>query len=44
MSITFWGGEPLLNLEFVEKIISATIEHDFVNYYMFTNGTLIDSI
>lgn len=44
LSITFWGGEPLLNLKFVEKIISATIEHDFVNYYMFTNGTLIDNI
>ena len=41
--ITFWGGEPMMNLDYVKKIIEATIKYDFVRYYMYTNGTLLDA-
>lgn len=43
LMITFWGGEPMLNLEFVKQVIETTISYDFVSYYMFTNGTLFES-
>ena len=43
LRITFWGGEPMMNLEYIKKIISTTIKYEFVNYYMYSNGTLFDS-
>lgn len=42
LTITFWGGEPLLNLNFIKQIIDRTCDYDFVDYHMYTNGTLLD--
>lgn len=42
VEITFWGGEPLLNVDFMKKIIEATSSYAFVNYFMYSNGTLVD--
>lgn len=42
LTITFWGGEPMMNPEFIYSIINTTLEYDFIDYYMFTNGTLLD--
>lgn len=43
LRITFWGGEPMMNLDYVKKIIGTTIKHEFVHYYMYTNGTILGS-
>lgn len=40
LSLSFWGGEPLVNIEWLREILKATVQHEFVDYYMFTNGTL----
>lgn len=41
-TISFWGGEPFLNIEFVENIIRHTYKFSFVRYNFFSNGTLVD--
>ena len=42
LNITFWGGEPMLNTNFLYEIIESTYKYPFVNYMMYTNGTLVD--
>lgn len=42
LSISFWGGEPFLNTEFLFKIISETFSYPFVRYHFYSNGTLYD--
>lgn len=29
-----------MNVEWLHEILKATVQHEFVDYYMFTNGTL----
>lgn len=41
LKIVFWGGEPMMNTRFLFEIISATHGFDFVNYLMYSNGTLV---
>ena len=41
-TVSFWGGEPFLNLEFIEEVIRNTYKFDFVRYNFFSNGTLVD--
>lgn len=40
LGLSFWGGEPLMNAEWLHDILKATAPYEFVDYYMFTNGTL----
>lgn len=40
LKIIFWGGEPMMNLDFVLKIVRATHQYDFVLYFVYTNGTM----
>jgi uncharacterized protein len=46
MSIGFYGGEPLLNIEFIEKVINfcKTLEfkQNTIRFTMTTNGILLD--
>lgn len=42
LQIVFWGGEPMLNMKFMHKIIEITSPYKFVNYFMYSNGTLIE--
>lgn len=42
LTISFWGGEPFLNLEFLDKIINATYKYSFVRYHCYSNGTLVN--
>lgn len=44
LDINFWGGEPLLDVNYILDIIEATKHFNFVYYYIYTNGTLIDNI
>lgn len=39
-NILFWGGEPMMRYDFVRRIILATKDYYFVNYIVYTNGTL----
>lgn len=41
LTISFWGGEPFLNTEFMFRVIEATYKHKFVRYHIYSNGTLI---
>lgn len=40
LTISFWGGEPFLNTDFMFKIINATYKYKFVRYHIYSNGTL----
>ena len=42
LTISFWGGEPFLNIDFMFKILKSTYEYPFVRYHIYSNGTLID--
>ena len=33
-----------MNVDWLEKIISSTINYEFVDYHMFTNGTLLENL
>lgn len=37
--ISFWGGEPFLNTQFILKVINATFKYEFVEYHSYSNGT-----
>lgn len=41
--ITFWGGEPMMNTKFLYEIIETTYKYEFVDYMMYSNGTLINN-
>ena len=41
LTISFWGGEPFLNTDFMFKIINATYKYSFVRYHIYSNGTLV---
>lgn len=40
LHLSFWGGEPLVNTEWLREILLSTTSYEFVDYSMFTNGTL----
>ena len=42
LTISFWGGEPFLNLEFIVEVIQNTCQFEFVRYNFFSNGTLVE--
>lgn len=44
LRISFWGGEPFLNVGFVTRVIEHTCSYPFVRYHIYTNGTLADAI
>lgn len=43
LELTFWGGEPFLNFQFLDHLIRETYKYDFVNYHCYTNGTLVEN-
>ena len=45
VSIIFYGGEPLLNIDFIKKTIDAQLKFKTVkNFLIQTNGTLLDKL
>lgn len=42
LTLSFWGGEPFLNLDYMCKIIEHTYKYNFVRYHCYSNGTLVD--
>lgn len=42
VTISFWGGEPFLNAEFMFNIMNSTYKYDFIRYHIYSNGTLYD--
>lgn len=42
LTVSFWGGEPFLNTEFMYELIKCTYKYDFVQYHCYSNGLLID--
>lgn len=42
ISISFWGGEPLLNYDYFIKLIETTYKYEYVTYHLYTNGILYD--
>lgn len=43
LTVSFWGGEPLLNYDYMVRIIKATYAYKFVRYHIYSNGTLVDN-
>lgn len=39
LNVIFWGGEPMLNTDFLYKLINVSKDYDFVTYLMYSNGT-----
>ncbi|HNV01266.1 MAG TPA: TIGR04084 family radical SAM/SPASM domain-containing protein [archaeon] len=45
VSIIFYGGEPLLNIDFIKKVIDSQSKYKTVNNYLIqTNATLLDKL
>lgn len=42
LQISFWGGEPFLNEDLMERIVQYTSPYGFVRYHVYTNGTVTD--
>ena len=42
LQISFWGGEPFLNEELIEKVVEKTCSYKFIRYHIYTNGTITD--
>lgn len=40
LKISFWGGEPMANYPFVLEVMQKTSKYWFVDWHIFTNGTL----
>lgn len=41
--LSFWGGEPMMNIDFLFVLIEKTYKYGFITYNMFTNGLLLDN-
>lgn len=44
LSISFWGGEPTLNYNYIIKIIDAFKSDDRVKFHMYSNGYNIENM
>jgi len=42
--LTFWGGEPSLNMVFIERICNEFESYDNVGFYIYTNGSRIKDL
>jgi len=42
--LTFWGGEPALNIEFINKIVSAFEDNERIGFYIYTNGSQMEKL
>lgn len=38
LNISFWGGEPTQNLQFIFDVVERYKEHDNISFFIFTNG------
>lgn len=43
-NIAFWGGEPSLNIEMIEKIVDYFLEDRDVTFFIYTNGSRIKEL
>lgn len=44
LQINFWGGEPTLNMDLLESIISRYAYNRFVSYLLYTNGSNFEQV
>lgn len=44
VSITFWGGEPSLNSDFIYNIVNEFADDEQVHFYIYTNGSRIKDL
>lgn len=44
ISLTFFGGEPLLRFDLIKKAVLKLKKFDNIHFFIFTNGTLLDKI
>ena len=42
--LSFWGGEPLLNFDFIDRVLNTTAKYKFVNWHIYTNGLVTSAI
>jgi radical SAM protein with 4Fe4S-binding SPASM domain len=44
IKINFWGGEPTLNMEVIDKVTEAFTDDETVTFFIFTNGSNIKEL
>jgi len=44
ISLTFFGGEPLLRFDLIKKAVLKLKKFDNIQFFIFTNGTLLNKI
>jgi radical SAM protein with 4Fe4S-binding SPASM domain len=42
--LVFWGGEPSLNIKFIERITEEFVGYNDVSFYIYTNGSQIKQL
>ena len=42
--LSFWGGEPFLNFDFIDRVLNTTAKYKFVNWHIYTNGLVTSAI
>jgi uncharacterized protein len=42
--LTFWGGEPTLNMKFINKIVDEFESNKNVGFYIYTNGSMMNEL
>lgn len=42
--ITFWGGEPSLNIDLIERVVEYFVYNKNVTFYIYTNGSRIKEL
>lgn len=40
---SFWGGEPLMDVDFMFDVMDVLGKYDFVRYAVYSNGTLVNN-
>jgi radical SAM protein with 4Fe4S-binding SPASM domain len=40
--VAFWGGEPTLNMKFIDRFLNHFIDDDRVSFFLYTNAVNID--
>lgn len=43
VTVSFWGGEPFMNEDFLESLVEKTSQYRFARYHVYSNGTLVDA-
>jgi len=44
VQISFWGGEPTLNLDIIDKVVEFFKDNERIHFHVYTNGSTVDEL